>query len=46
MKSPPYLGAIAFLVTVTGALSLLQAPRPARALPTFAQANQVNCSVC
>jgi mono/diheme cytochrome c family protein len=46
MKTPPLLCAIVLSVMVTVALSLLQRPQAARALPTFAQAYQVDCSVC
>jgi mono/diheme cytochrome c family protein len=46
MKPRPFLSAIALFSLVVFALSLLQHPQPARALPTFAQAYQVDCSVC
>lgn len=45
-KPSPFLSAIGSIAAFTAVLSALQRPQPAPALPTFAQAYQVDCSVC
>ena len=46
MKARPFFGAAGVFVALVSAITLLQRPQPVRALPTFAQAYQVDCSVC
>lgn len=46
MKLRPLLGAVSLFAVITTGVTLLQKPQPAPALPTFAQAYQVDCSAC